>query len=111
MRGGTMTQAVQSIVDAAKAQILAYNKKDWNAVKAAVTPGFVYDEVGTRRRIEGVDSVIAAWRGWATALPDSNATFQSALTSGNTVVLEITWHGTHTGPLQMPGREIAPTGK
>lgn len=46
----------QSQVDIAKAPV-AYNRKDWDGVKAAVTPGFVYDEVGTQRRIQGVAPV------------------------------------------------------
>ena len=103
--------AQQSIIDMAKAPIIAYNEKNWDAVKASVTSGFVYDEVGTQRRVQGINDFLAAWRGWATALPDSKATFHSALVSGNTVVLEVTWRGTHTGPLQTPRGEIAPTGK
>ena len=100
-----------SIIDVAKAPVIAYNEKDWNAVKAAVAPGFVYDEVATNRKPQGVDDVLAVWRGWATAIPDSKATFHTASAAGNTVVLEVTWQGTHTGPLQTPGGEIAPTGR
>jgi len=72
---------------------------------------YLYDEVGTGRKVQGLDQVLALWRGWATALPDSKATFHSALVSGNTVVLEVTWRGTHTGPLEMPKGPIAATGK
>jgi len=100
-----------SIIDVAKAPVIAYNEKDWNAVKAAVAPGFVYDEVATNRKPQGIDDVLAVWRGWATAIPDSKATFHTASAAGNTVVLEVTWQGTHTGPLQTPGGEIAPTGR
>ena len=101
----------QSLVDIAKAQIIAYNDKNWDAVKAVVAPGVVYDEVGTQRRLEGVNDVIEAWRGWAAAIPDSKATFNSASTSGNTVVLEVTWRGAQTGPLQTATGQIPPTGK
>jgi steroid delta-isomerase-like uncharacterized protein len=101
----------KSPVDIAKAPILAYNEKDWEGHRAAVTPGFILDEVGTQRKIRGVNDVIAAFQGWAKAMPDSKATFDAAFTSGNTVVLEVTWRGTHTGPLQTPGGEIAATGK
>jgi len=101
----------QSAIDIAKAPIVAYNEKNWDAVRAAVAPGFVYDEVGTQRKFQGVNDVLAAWRAWASAIPDSKATFHSALVSGNTVVLEVTWRGTHTGPLRTPGGEIASTGR
>ena len=101
----------QSLVDIAKAQIIAYNDKNWDAVKAAVAPGVVYDEVGTQRRLQGVNDVIEAWRGWAAAIPDSNATFHGASSSGNTVVLELTWRGTQTGTLQTATGQIPATGK
>jgi steroid delta-isomerase-like uncharacterized protein len=104
-------QPVQSIVDSAKATIVGYNRKDWAAVRAAAAPGFVYEEFGTQRRLQGIDDVLAAWRGWATAIPDSKATVHSEYVSGNTVVFELTWRGTHTGPLQTPRGVIAPTGK
>ena len=101
----------QQLIDAAKAPFLAYNDKNWTAVRAAITPDFVYDEVATARKVQGADEVIALWQGWATAFPDSRATFHQALASGNTVVLEHTWNGTHSGPLQMPTGTIPATGK
>ena len=100
-----------SVIEAAKAQVLAYNKKDWNAAKAALTPDVTYDEVATLRKIQGVDKVLEVWRGWATAMPDSQASFDGEFATENTVVLQLTWRGTHTGPLRLPSGEIAPTGK
>jgi steroid delta-isomerase-like uncharacterized protein len=101
----------QQLVDAAKAPIIAFNEKDWDAVKASVTPDIVYDEVATNRKVQGVDQVIPLWQGWATAFPDAKATFQRAFPSDGAVVLELTWQGTHKGPLQTPGGPIAATGK
>jgi steroid delta-isomerase-like uncharacterized protein len=101
----------QQLIDAAKAPFLGYNDKNWTAVRAAITPDFVYDEVATDRKVQGPDETIALWQAWATAFPDSRATFHQALASGNTVVLEHTWNGTHSGPLQMPTGTIPATGK
>ena len=78
----------QDLINAAKASTIAYNTKNWDSFKAAVNPRLVYDEVGTGRRIEGSASVIEALQGWAKALPDSKATFESAFASGSTVALE-----------------------
>jgi steroid delta-isomerase-like uncharacterized protein len=100
----------QALIDAAKAPILAYNDKNWGKVRSSITPDFVYDEVATRRR-EGADAVIPVWQGWAQAFPDSKATFHSALVSGNSVLLEVTWKGTHRGPLQTAKGAVAATGK
>ncbi len=103
--------AQQSVVDIAKAPTLSYNEKDWDGARKTLASGVVYDELGTQRKIQGVDGVLEAWRGWAAAMPDSKATFDKAVATGNTVVLEITWRGTHKGTLKMPDQEIAPTGK
>ncbi|MFQ5890840.1 MAG: ester cyclase [Gemmatimonadota bacterium] len=101
----------QELITAAKAPSEAYGEKDWDAVRNALAPEFVYDEVATYRKAEGIDEVIDLWRGWAKALPDSRATFEDPFVDGDTVVLPLTWRGTHTGPLPLPDGEIPPTGK
>lgn len=107
----TTALSPQALIDAAKAPILAYNDKNWDRVRATVTPDFLYDEVGTRRKLSGADEAITIWKGWAGAFPDSAATFHGAVVSGNTVVLELSWKGTHLGLLQTPKGPAAGTGK
>lgn len=104
-----MTQ--KSVADMAKEQVIAYNEKDWDRARAAFAPEIVYEELATHRKLKGADDVLTAWKGWATAIPDSRATFNSEYVSGNTAVLEITWKGTHSGPLNTGEREIPATGK
>lgn len=103
--------APQQLIDATKATVLAYNEKNWDAIRGSIAADFTYDEVGTRRRVQGVEETIALWQGWAKAFSDSRATIHSALASGNTVVLELTWQGTHNGPLETPAGPLAATGK
>jgi hypothetical protein len=66
-------------------------------VRRVTTPDVVYDEVGTHRRVQGIDNVLPIWQGWTAAFPDSKGTFEKSYVSGNTVILEVTWRGTHTG--------------
>jgi steroid delta-isomerase-like uncharacterized protein len=101
----------KSPLDVAKAEITAYNDKDWDAARQVLQPDCVYDEVATRRTMKGHDDILAAWKGWAAAFPDSRGTFESAFASGDTVTMELTWRGTHTGPLRTAEGETAPTGK
>jgi steroid delta-isomerase-like uncharacterized protein len=102
----------QALTEAAKALITAYNDKNWDRVKAGITPDFLYEEVATARRIEGADQTVTAWKGWAQAFPDSKASFDRTHVAGNdTVVLELTWRGTHQGPLETPAGSIPATGK
>lgn len=100
----------QAIVDAATAPILAYNAKNWDEVARTITSDAVYDEVANRRTARGSSDVIAMWKGWAEAMPDSTGTIESALVSGNSVILELTWRGTHTGSLRTPGGDLPATG-
>jgi steroid delta-isomerase-like uncharacterized protein len=110
MPAQSVTISHQQLIDAAKAPILAFNQKDWDAVRASVSPDFVYDEVATGRKVQGVDQVIPLWQGWATAFPDATASFQREASTDDLVVLELTWRGTHQGPLPTANGPIPPTG-
>jgi steroid delta-isomerase-like uncharacterized protein len=110
---GPQDASLQTPLQAAKAPVEAYNDKNWHRLRSVVTPDFVYEEVATQRRLEGVDAVFACWQGWAQAFPDSRATFDEAFVSNGTgtVVLEMTWSGTHTGLLDLPGGPVTPTNR
>jgi steroid delta-isomerase-like uncharacterized protein len=99
----------KQLIEAAKAPLLAFNNKDWDALRANLSSEFIYDEVATGRKPQGADQVIPLWQAWAEAFPDAKATFDNALVVDNTVILEITWRGTHQGQLQTPGGPIDAT--
>jgi predicted ester cyclase len=101
----------KKMIEAAKAPVLAYNDKNWKDLWYAVDPGIVYIEVDTRKRLVGVKHFTACMQEWATAFPDSSITLRNAYPVGTSVVLEITWRGTHDGPLESPGGTIPATGK
>ena len=102
----------QTLIDAAKAPVVAYNEKNWDEATKALAPNVVYEETGTNRNLHGVSDVLAAWKGWAFAFPDSKATFDAVHVSGDdTVILEVTWRGTHTGPMGSPAGDVPATGK
>jgi steroid delta-isomerase-like uncharacterized protein len=103
--------AEQDLIKAARDLVEAFNVHDWAACKNALAPNAVYDEAATARRISGVNDIITCWQGWKQAMPDVKGTIGNAIASGNRVVLEVTWAGTHTGPLQGPAGTIPATGK
>ena len=88
----------QSLTDAARAYVEAFNTADWERLEAILTPDSVYDEVGTGRRAEGRAQILELFQGWKQTMPDAVGTVTSALASGTEVVLEVTWKGTMTGP-------------
>ena len=101
----------QEIIDAAKAPTYAFNENDWDKVRETLTEDFVYEEVCTNRKAQGVENVIEIWKGWRIAFPDIHGTINNAFGSGGQVVKEITWQGTNTGTLHLPEVERPATGK
>lgn len=84
---------------------------NWDAYKAAFAKNVAYVEMSTGVRAEGPDAYVKAVQRWKRAFPDLRATILDAVTSGNKVVLELRWDGTHKGPLEGPFGTIPPTNK
>jgi steroid delta-isomerase-like uncharacterized protein len=102
---------MSNVLEIAKGCTLAYNDKNWGKLENLLAEGALYDEKATHRHIQGIAKIIEAWKGWATAIPDSKATFISETVSGDTAALEVVWKGVHSGPLPTPAGVIAPSNK
>ena len=102
---------MSTALEIAKSCTLAYNEKNWGKVETLLAADAVYDEIGTHRHIRGPGKIIEAWKGWASAIPDSRATFVRELASGDTAVLELIWKGLHSGPLPTPAGVVAASHK
>jgi steroid delta-isomerase-like uncharacterized protein len=89
----------------------AINKDDWQRLRASLSPTVVYDEIGTGRRIQGADEYVQLCQAWKQSFPDAAAKIHRTMVSGDTVTQEVTWEGTHSGPLPGPGGPIPPSGK
>jgi steroid delta-isomerase-like uncharacterized protein len=103
--------AEQENIRAARGLVDAFNAADWERCTAGLAPDSVYDEIATGRRLQGSAAVIACWQAWKQAMPDVKGTVDHVLAAGSTVLLEVTWVGTHTGPLQAASGTVPPTGK
>ena len=98
--------------DALKRAYDAFNNGDWEQTRALLASDAHYHELGTERAIEGgPDQIIELFKGWKTAFPDAVGTVTSSVASGDTAVLEVTWKGTHTGPLTTAAGTIPASGK
>jgi len=93
----------------ATAMIEAFNNSDFDTYMNLAGDA-TYHEPATGRSMSG-DDLRAGLIGWRTAFPDVTGTVTSTIESGDRVVQEVTWKGTHTGPLATPTGEIPPTGK
>ena len=103
--------AEQDLIRIARDVVDAFNVSDWERSKVPLTPDTVYNEVGTQRSLKGPDEILGALQGWKEAMPDVKGTVTSVSATGDTVVLEVTWTGTHTGPLKGPSGALPATGK
>ena len=101
----------QNLTDVARQLVDAFNAGDVKRFKTHLTANVVYDEVGSQRKFRGPDAYIQCWEQWRRAFPDVKGTITSTVLSGNTVVQEITWKGTLTGPIDLPGGTFPPSGK
>ena len=101
----------QDVVQIARDLVTAFNNDDWDTYRGVLASDCVYDEVGTSQHLQGIDSIIEGLQGWKTAMPDAMGSVGNTYAAGDTAVLEITWTGTHTGPLQGPSGVVPATGK
>ncbi len=62
-------------------------------------------------RIDGIDAFKAFEAGFHKAFPDGRMDVKTLVESGDTVMTEGVFLGTHTGPLVGPGGEIPATGR
>ena len=93
----------------AGALVDAFNQGDLDRYMDLFGSG-VYTELATGRTVSG-DDMRGALAGWKTAFPDVAGTITNTVEVGDTIVQEITWTGTHTGPLMTPDGEIPATGR
>lgn len=86
-----------------------FNAGDMEGVYALWAPDIRYASPGVR--IEGQAARIAAEQAWVTAFPGAqNSSIRKAV-DGNTVVEEVAFTGSHTGPLVTPEGTVPATNR
>lgn len=97
--------------DLARKGIENFNVSDWQAVRELCAPGYVYEETGTGRRITDLDELVAALQAWKAALPDATGEVLRVVSAGDTTVMEVRWTGTQSGPMDLGGTVLPPSGQ
>lgn len=94
---------------AIKESINAYTKGAFDeAVAIYADDAEVSDPTG---KYKGKAQILASLKVWHTAFPDAKADVTNQLTEGDQVLTEVTFRGTHTGPLAGAMGTTPPTGK
>lgn len=91
--------------------LAAFSAGNWDEYKGHLADNVKYEEFSTRTTANGRDEYVRSIKKWKTAFPDSKANVLSSFASGDNVVTELEWTGTHTGPMEGPLGTIAPTNK
>ena len=107
----TEVPTAEAMVKIARAQVEDFNNGDWERMRARLASDSRYDELGTQRKIDGAEKIVELFKGWKQAFPDAVGTVTSAVASGDKAALEVTWKGTHTGPLATAEGTIPASGK
>jgi predicted ester cyclase len=87
----------QRLDELARAVVDCWNRSDWSAYRALSGPRFVYEEVGSGRRVEDVDELLMGWQRLRAAFPDASAEVVDVLVRGDVTVAGLVWRATHTG--------------
>jgi steroid delta-isomerase-like uncharacterized protein len=93
----------------AERHVSAFNQRAWSRAYELYAPDLVMIEPAGMTH--GIEPYLDTARGFVTALPDSRMEVTAIIESGDRVVVEGTYSGTHTGPLGTPQGEVPPTGR
>ena len=107
----TEVQKTDELVKLARKQINAFNNSDWELLRGILASDAYYEEFGTERKVDSPAKIVELFKGWKQAFPDAAGTVTSAFASGKKAAIEVTWKGTHTGPLTTAEGTIAASGK
>jgi steroid delta-isomerase-like uncharacterized protein len=89
----------------------AFNDRDFDRWLESVTRDIEIVNVATGETFRGTEGQRQYQQNWAAAFPDGRAEITKVIDGGDSVAVEFTGRGTHSGPLRGPAGEIAPTNR
>jgi len=89
----------------------AWNERDFDRQAEAMAPEGSIVVVGTGDVFTGPEGSRTYSSNWANGFPDGRITIDKMVADGDTVVVEFTGRGTHTGTLETSMGAIEPTGR
>jgi steroid delta-isomerase-like uncharacterized protein len=103
--------AEQDNVDIARKLYEHWNAREFDRVAELIAEDGEIVLVGSGTHFRGQDGSLEFSRMWADGFPDGKVPIARTVASGDTVVVECTGTGTHTGTLRGPAGEIPATGR
>jgi steroid delta-isomerase-like uncharacterized protein len=103
--------STQDPTQVAREIVTLYSASNWAGIKKLLTQDAIYNEVGSQRRVQGPDAILPVLQEWKKGMTDSSGKVTNAFAAGDQVALQITWQGTHDGPVASPAGSLPPSGK
>jgi len=103
--------AEQDNVDIARKLYQHWNAREFDRVAELMADDGEIVLVGSDTRFRGPDGSLEFSRMWADGFPDGKVTIDRTVASGDTVVVEFTGRGKHTGTLRGTAGDIPATGR
>lgn len=88
-----------------------WNRRDFDVLADAIAPDGDIVIVGSGETYRGPDGTRQYNKMWADGFPDGRVTVDRVISAGDTVVVEFTGRGTHTGDLVTGSGTIPATGR
>jgi predicted ester cyclase len=98
-------------VSLARSLYEVFNERDFDKLAERTNPAAKITIVGSGDTFEGPEGARAYNMMWAEAFPDGKITIDNIIAAGDTVVVEFTGRGHHTGTLTGPAGSIPATGR
>lgn len=89
----------------------AWNTKDDDSFVALLADDFIWKDVTVPEPMRDTASARQYMRTWFTAFPDMKVKLVNRVLTDDAAAGELEFTGTNSGPMQMGGQEIPPTGK
>ena len=102
---------IDQMKEVLKKQLDAFSKGDWKSYRETLSERSVYEEEATGRRVTGPDEIVRTVEPWLKGFPDCVGRIKDAIGSGDAIVAELEWTGTHKGALSGPFGTIPATNK
>jgi steroid delta-isomerase-like uncharacterized protein len=96
-------QVTQNAREFAEAWVGYMNSGDFDGLRSLYAENIYANLPSQQRRVEGADVLVNSVREWTNAFPDLRGTLNAVHQDGKTVIIEVTFDGTWSGPLDMPG--------
>jgi steroid delta-isomerase-like uncharacterized protein len=78
----------------------ALSASNWVNFRSVTSRDVVYEDMTIGTRITGIEPYVGSAQRWKTAFPDLRTTLTRGYAVGERVIAEVTWEGTHMGPLE-----------